>query len=101
MLLFSGKNILPKLLEVANEELRKKIESLSDVEKKVFEYFLTNVSVGAIVALRELSTLYKVRNPKEVILGLIEKGLLEQGLGCYSLSKEIRDLLLRIYREVF
>ncbi len=99
--MFSAKNVLAKLLEYADEELRKKIASLSDEERKVFEYFLTNISVGSIVALRELSTLYKIKNPKEIILRLVEKGLLEQGSGCYSLSQVIRDLLLRIYREMF
>jgi len=101
VLMFSARNILSKILEIANDDLKSKIASLSDAERKVFEYFLNNISVGSIIALRELSTVYKIRNPKEVILSLVEKGLLEQGTGCYSLSREIRDLLLRIYREMF
>ncbi len=96
MLRASGKTLLNKLLQLADEELRKKIESLNEEELKVFEYFLTNVSVGTIIALKELSAFYKIKNPKDVILKLIEYGLLEQGTGCYNLAKPIRDLLIKI-----
>lgn len=96
----SSRNILKKLLELADDDLRRKIKSLNDDERKVFEYFLSNISVGTIIALRELTTLYRVRNAKDVLRTLTEKGLLERGSGCYSLSPQIRTLLFKVYREL-
>jgi predicted transcriptional regulator len=57
---------------------------------------MQNVSVGAIAAIREIKSLYRVEDPKYVIRKLIEKGLLEQGYGNYSLSKSLREVLLSI-----
>jgi len=99
MLRFSTKTIMESLLNTVDEETRKIIESLSEDERKVFEYFVINVSVGSIAALRELSTIYKIRNPRDIIRRLIELGLLEQGSGCYSLSKKLRDALLECFRK--
>ncbi len=96
----SSKNVLKKILELADDELRDKIRTLSDEERRVFEYFLSNISVGTIIALRELTTLYRVRNARDVLRSLVEKGLLERGSGCYSLSPRIRDLLFKVYREL-
>jgi hypothetical protein len=64
---------------------------LDPEERKVFEYFYTNVSVGEIIALRELSARYKVPDPEAVIRRLIDKGLLERGEGCYNLAKSLRE----------
>jgi len=99
MLRFSAKTIVENLLNTLDDETRRLIESLNEDERKVFEYFVINVSVGSIAAIRELSSLYKVRNPREVIRRLIELGLLEQGSGCYSLSKKLRDALLECFRK--
>lgn len=62
----------------------------------MLEYFLQNVSVGAIISIRELKALYKVDDPKSVIRKLIDKGLIEQGYGCYNLSKPLREALFML-----
>ena len=80
------------------KELKDKIQSLNDEEKKAFEYFLQYVSVGSLIALRELKAFYHISEPKEVIRKLIEKGLIEQGNGCYSVSKQIRELMVKALR---
>ncbi|MEM0005856.1 MAG: hypothetical protein QXJ56_05375 [Ignisphaera sp.] len=87
---------ISKLINHLNRETADKINSLNDEEKKVLEYFLQNVSVGAIIAVRELKAFYRVEDPKAVIRRLIDIGLLEQGYGCYNLSKTIREELLRL-----
>lgn len=78
------------------KELREVIMGLSDEERKVFEYFIQSISVGTMAALKELKLLYKIENPKDVIRKLIDKGLLEQGHGCYSLSRELREKIAEI-----
>ncbi len=75
------------------EEIEQIRKSLSEDELKVFDYFLRNISVGEIIAVRELQYRYKVEKPLEVIFRLINKGLIEKGEGCYNLSKELRELL--------
>ncbi len=75
------------------EEIEQIRKSLSGDELKVFDYFLRNISVGEIIAVRELQYRYKVERPLEVIFRLINKGLIEKGEGCYNLSKELRELL--------
>ena len=72
------------------ENLREIYRKLTREEKIVFDYFLKNVSVGEILAIRELSAIYKIENPEQVINSLIAKGLLERGSGCYNLAKELR-----------
>ncbi|MEL9940277.1 MAG: hypothetical protein QW632_02490 [Ignisphaera sp.] len=81
---------------IKDEDLKKKILSLSTEEVKVLEYFIQNISVGTLVAIRELKFLHRINDPKAVIRKLIEKGLVEQGYGCYSLSKTLRDVLYSI-----
>ena len=73
------------------EELRRR---LTGGERIVFEYFVKNISVGEILAEKELK-LYGVEEPLKVIRGLIEKGVLERGEGCFNLSKELREYLRR------
>ncbi len=67
--------------------------SLSHDEKKALEYFLTNISVGEIVAVRELEIIEGIKDPQSVLDSLVEKGLLERGSGCYNLSREARKVL--------
>ncbi len=72
------------------------LKSLGEEERRVLNYFLNNISVGEIVATRELKVLEKIGNPEEVIDRLVEKGLLERGTGCINLAKEIRE---EVYRK--
>ncbi len=76
-----------KSKEISNEE-----------EKKVTLYFIRNISVGEILALRELEIL-GVKNPSKVIRTLILKGVLEKGEGCYNLAKDIREELFMLKRK--
>jgi len=66
---------------------------LTEEEAHVLEYFLKNISVGEILAIRELMALYNIKEPFRIILRLIKKGLLVKGLGCYNLSPDIRRSL--------
>lgn len=87
---------ISRIIGYLSREFIDKIESLGDEERKVFEYFLSNISVGALIAIRELKAFYNIEDPKSVIRKLVDIGLLEQGYGCYSLSRSIREELLRI-----
>jgi len=73
-------------------------EISSEEEKKVTLYFIRNISVGEILALRELEIL-GVKNPLKVIRTLILKGVLEKGEGCYNLAKDIREELFMLKRK--
>uniref|UniRef100_A0A7C2VBR1 Uncharacterized protein n=1 Tax=Ignisphaera aggregans TaxID=334771 RepID=A0A7C2VBR1_9CREN len=88
-----------KILAYLDRNLAETIRNLTDEEKKVLKYFLQNISVGSIISLRELKSLYRVQEPKNVIRSLIDKGLLEQGYGCYSLAKSLREALFKMLRE--
>ncbi len=73
----------------------KLFKGLGEEERRVLSYFLNNISVGEIVATRELKVLEKIGNPEEVIDKLVEMGLLERGTGCINLAKEIREEVYR------
>ncbi len=75
------------------EEIERIRRKLSGDVLKVFDYFLRNISVGEVIAVRELQYRYKVERPLEIIIRLINEGLLEKGEGCYNLSRELRELL--------
>ncbi len=75
------------------EEIERIRKKLSGDMLKVFDYFLRNISVGEVIAVRELQYRYKINKPLEIIVRLINEGLLEKGEGCYNLSKELRELL--------
>lgn len=89
-----------ELIEMVSKHISKDlvqvIQNLGEDEKKVLEYFLQNVSVGVIISVRELKALYKIDDPRVVIRKLIDKGLIEQGYGCYSLSRPLREALFMI-----
>ena len=70
-------------------------EITNEDEKKVVLYFIKNISVGEILALRELEIL-GVKNPIKIIRSLILKGVLEKGEGCYNLAKDIREELFKL-----
>jgi hypothetical protein len=75
--------------------LTKIIEELDPQERMVFEYFKKNMSVGEILAVKELRLLYKLEDPLKVIDSLIRKGLLEKGVGCINLASSVREMLKR------
>lgn len=51
------------------------------------KYFKENISVGELIALRELK--YRgVKDPEKVISKLIRMGVIEKGEGCYNLVRK-------------
>ena len=72
--------------------------SLTDEEKLVTYYFVKYISVGEILAEKELKAL-GIKNPLKVIKTLIIKGVLERGEGCYNLAKEIREEVFSLKRK--
>ncbi len=71
---------------------------LSDEERKVLNYFMKHISVGEIIAEKELR-LEGIKDPREVIRKLMEKGLIERGEGCYNLAKNIREEVFKARRK--
>lgn len=90
--------MVKKLEPYLDEKVLRVLRELNEDERKVLKYFLQNISVGTIIAVRELKALYKIQDPKAVIRNLIDKGLLEQGYGCYSLAKQLRRALFKLLR---
>ena len=72
------------------EKIRELIRNLSSDERKVLNYFITYRSVGELVAIRELRGLYGIKEPLKIVIRLIDLGLIERGIGCYNLAKELR-----------
>lgn len=68
-------------------------EDLSRGELEVLEYFLKNISVGEITAVKEIRLLYKIEDPVPIIERLLQRGLIERGEGCINLSKRLREAL--------
>ncbi len=68
-----------------------RVDELSEEERRVMTYFVTNVSVGELIVLRELRARYKIPEPLKVLRSLVEKGLLERGEGCYNLAEQLRE----------
>ncbi len=66
---------------------------LTKAELDVLEYFLRNISVGEIIAVRELRLLYKIDDPGPILEKLIQKNLIERGEGCFNLSKKLLEAL--------
>ncbi len=75
--------------------LSKIVEELDPQERIVFEYFKKNISVGEILAVKELRLLYKLEDPLKIIDSLIRKGLLEKRVGCINLASSVREMLKR------
>ncbi|MET1129213.1 MAG: hypothetical protein ABWW70_07850 [Thermoproteota archaeon] len=80
----------------ALKRLRKVISSLSTEELKAFEYIWENVSVGEIIAERDLLQLYGISKPVQVLRKLRDKELVERGEGCYNLAAWLRRLRKRV-----
>ncbi|MEB3816822.1 MAG: hypothetical protein LRS46_02615 [Desulfurococcales archaeon] len=79
---------------VEASKLLDRARNLNDKEKTVLKYFIDNVSVGTIRALRDLRR-KGIDNPELIIDKLINLGLLEKGEYSYSLSKPLRMLRAR------
>ncbi|MCG2888309.1 MAG: hypothetical protein L7H21_06065 [Sulfolobales archaeon] len=60
--------------------------SQEDIEKAI-KYFKSVISVGEILAYKELLAL-GIKRPEIVITKLLEMGVIEKGEGCYNLVKE-------------
>lgn len=73
---------------------------ITNEEKIVIYYFVKNISVGEILALKELRAL-GVKNPSQLIRRLMVKGILEKGEGCYNLAKNIREEVFKLRRKGF
>ena len=65
------------------------VSSQDDIQKAI-KYFKNTVSVGEIIALRELKAL-GIKNPEEVIAKLIEMKVIEKGEGCYNLVRDSKQ----------
>jgi len=70
-----------RLLELARR--------LEGDKRKVYQYFVKNVSVGDLKAEYELKRM-GVSEPLEIIEELIEAGLLERGIDCFNLAYPLR-----------
>ena len=66
-----------------------KVNRLDSEGSKVLKYFIRYRSVGELLALRELKGLYGIKDPAKVIGHLLDLGLLERGLGCYNISRDV------------
>ena len=73
-------------------KLLEKVSSLGEMEKEAFKYFIENVSVGVIRAVKDLKA-RGVKDPEEAIAKLVEEGLIEEGAECYNLAKPLRELI--------
>ncbi|MCY0874471.1 MULTISPECIES: PolB1-binding protein PBP2 family protein [Acidianus] len=51
------------------------------------KYFRKYISVGEIIAVRDLKAL-GVKDPEKVIVELMNKGIIEKGEGCFNLVRE-------------
>lgn len=78
---------------VEASRLIEKARRLSREEKIVFNYFMENVSVGELRAVKELSR-KGIEDPAKVLMKLVNEGLIEKGYDCYNLAAP-----LRVYRS--
>lgn len=95
----SEEELLKKIAQYIDKRMIDTIQNLSEEERKALKYFMQNISVGAIIAVRELKAFHKIQDPKIVIRRLIDKGLVEQGYGCYNLAKPLREALFSILKS--
>ncbi len=75
------------------DDLKKVLRDLDQESLKVLKYFIKHRSVGELIAIRELRGLYRINDPAKCIGKLIDLGLLERGIGCYNISKELLKAL--------
>ncbi|MEM1873556.1 MAG: hypothetical protein QXF57_03085 [Acidilobaceae archaeon] len=72
-----------------------RVKDLSKEEREVLNYFLENISVGSLRAIKELRLAGKVRDPASVIKRLVDMGFLEDAGECYNLAKPLREYILK------
>ena len=68
-------------------------------ERVAFKYFVENLSVGVIRAVKDLKG-KGVKDPQRVIARLVEAGLVEEGGECYNLAAPLRELVRRRGKRV-
>ncbi len=88
-----------KLSEEEVRELRrikKILRELSREEYLALRYIYENISVGEILAERDLYYHHHIQKPDLVLRKLRERGLIERGEGCYNLAKPLRLLRKKI-----
>jgi DNA-binding MarR family transcriptional regulator len=76
----------------------KMLKELSQPELRVMLYILREVSVGEMIAFKELKLKHGVEygDAAKVFKSLVEKGYVEHVPGrCYNLSKELRGRIVR------
>lgn len=78
------------------ENLANIVRNLSNEELVALRYFIKYRSVGEILAIRELRS-SGLKNPSKVLARLISLGLINQGTGCYTISRELLDAVKRGY----
>ena len=74
---------------IDSSKIIERARNLSDEEKRVFKYFLENISVGDLRAIMELEK-KGIKDPRGVIENLILMGLIERGNYCYNLPYPLR-----------
>ncbi len=79
---------------VEASKLLDKARKLADEERKVLMYFIENVSVGELRAVKELRQL-GISDPLVVIRRIAAMGLLEEGRESFSLAKPLRVYLAK------
>jgi len=75
------------------KKLQEIIKRLTPKERRVLEYMIRNISVGEIIAVRELRSLYRIEDPEIILARLIELGLIQRGLACYNLSPMVKKAI--------
>lgn len=84
--------VLP--LTQSRDALSNVIRNLAEEDVAVLKYFLRYRSVGEILASRELRAM-GVKNPSKVLAKLVSLGLIERGVGCYTISREVLEAYRR------
>ncbi|MDM7275401.1 MAG: hypothetical protein P3X22_004685 [Thermoprotei archaeon] len=68
--------------------------SLEPEERLALNYFIENISVGDLRAVKDLKAL-GVNAPEAVVRKLVSMGFIERGEGCYNLAKPLRNYVMR------
>jgi hypothetical protein len=75
-------------------KLLEKVRELTREEKRILAYFVENISVGELRAVKELKQM-GIGNPQTGIRKLVTLGLLEEGRESYSLAKPLRTYIAK------